>query len=159
MKAEMQALVGDVPGALATANDAGALTEKPNPMMAALVTGMSFDNAKKPPSQAEMAERLKQVQKLMPPLASGPKAHALAVVASTLASLGNVADAFKAEAGLEDEPRDVLAPRRDFALAAIFTEQKRIGDFEAALATALRMDEPLERLRWLQSLAAVPATQ
>jgi hypothetical protein len=85
---------------------------------------------------------------------SGPQANALAAVASKLAELGNIDRAFQAETRLEAEPRDILAPRRDAALKAIAVAQKRAGDLEGSLATALRINQPQLRLERLRALAA-----
>lgn len=156
--AECEALTGDLPGALATAAKAGPLVGPPNisNLQAALITTMTFANAKTPPSNAELAARLAQIKALQPALVAGPKAGALARIAADLAKMGDLDKAIEIEAALEVEPRDVLSGLRDMALAPISQAQQDAGETREALATALRISQGEARFDRLLNLAATP---
>jgi tetratricopeptide (TPR) repeat protein len=153
--ADLKAVMGDMPGALAAAEQAGPLTEPPNAMRAMLAAVMSFDGATKPPTKEELAARLEQMKRSMPGQVPGPKATALAAIVQVMAKMGDINAAVQAEAGLEQEPRDVLRSTRDSALVVISAAQLRAGDPNGAFATALRVDEPASRLGPLRELTAL----
>jgi tetratricopeptide (TPR) repeat protein len=154
MRAEMQALGGDISGAFATANAAGPLVAPPSPAVAAFVAGMMFDNPRAPPTTSALAGALGQAKRMLPSLVPGPKANALSAIAVEMARAGQIEVALRAEGEIEVEPRDILAPRRDAALAAIADAQYHAGDLEGAFATALRISEPSQRFRPLLALAS-----
>lgn len=157
MIAECQAVAGDLAGALATVEKVGPLVGPPSPLIAAVATVRTFGNARTPPpSQAELAARLTEVQKQLPPLTAGGKAHVLAKVAVDLVEMGDLDSAIDIEARLEAEPRDVLAQLRDRALSAISKGQQDAGELRQSLATALRISERHDRFERLLQLAAVP---
>ncbi|MBV9152443.1 MAG: hypothetical protein JO204_11780 [Alphaproteobacteria bacterium] len=156
MIAECQAVTGDLAGALATVETLGPLVEPPGPLTAAMATVMSFGGAQTPPSQAELAARLAEVKKLLPPLRAGGKAHVLSKITVDLAEMGDIDKAIDIEARLEAEPRDVLAQLRDRALAATSKAQQEAGELRISLATALRISERHDRFEQLLQLARVP---
>ncbi|MFG1364060.1 hypothetical protein [Xanthobacter versatilis] len=154
-KAAMQAVMGDLEGARATANAAGPLVAPPSDLQVMAATAMAFAAPGSKPTPGEvaaMAQRIKTEMGLRP----GPKALALSEIVSDLACQGQIAEAWKFEAELEPQgPNDeVVAEARDAALAALADAQLMAGDPQAALSTTLRITPP-SRLRSLLKLAAV----
>ena len=157
--AEVQASMGNLALASATADHAGALTAKANGLRAVAATTMSFAGAQNPPSQKEFADRFQQVSRSMPPQVAGAKAWAFASIARAMAAAGRLTDAFEVEARLETAPRDVLKAPRDNALAAISEAQEHAEDPTSSLATALRIDQPSVRWKRLLALATIAPTK
>ena len=72
--AEVQAAMGNMDAAYTTADRAGALTAKPNVARAVVATTMSFAGAQNPLSQKEVADRLEQASRSLPPQVASSKA-------------------------------------------------------------------------------------
>ncbi len=160
--AEAQAVMGDLQTALDTAERVGPLTVKPGPLPYVLAAGMGADNESN--SVLAVAKILWRAVSLrishpLPPLGAGPKAAALLRIATALAEEGNIDGAFKAEAGLEVEPRDVLQGARDAALSSIALAQAKSGKLRASLTTALRIADPAVQVKSILPLAAIPQPQ
>lgn len=156
MIAEAQALTGDLPAALNTADTLGPVAGPPSKGVIGMAAIFSFAEAKTPPTPEEIKSRLAQVQAEMPAQVAGPKANTLSDIAADLAGMHEIDAAISVEAALEGEPRDVLTAPRDRALTAISEAQEEAGDDEASLATALRITARELRFRRLLKLAAVP---
>jgi hypothetical protein len=156
--AEVQAAMGDVPAALATADAAGPLVAERNEAQKRFIASMAMmmGGARPPPTDAAMAGQLRQLEGSVETAHPGPKADALMAIALRMATMGDVSSAIQAEAGLEGEPRNALKALRDAALVAISNAQLRADDPEAALATALRISQPTEQAKPLLKLAALP---
>ena len=158
MLAEVQAAMGDVPAALATADNAGPLVAERNEAQKRFIASMAMmmGGARLPPTDAVTAGQLRQLEGSVETAHPGPKADALMAIAVRMAAIGDVNSAIQAEAGLEGEPPGVLKVPRDAALVAISDAQLRSDDPEAALATALRISQPTEQAKPLLKLAALP---
>jgi hypothetical protein len=156
MIAECAALTGDLASALTIVEKLGPLVEPPSPLMSVIATGMSFGGARAAPSETEMATRLTEVRKQLPPLVPGGKAHVLLKLAVDFAEMRDIETAIQLETALEAEPRDVLGQLRDSALAAISQAQQEAGDLRVSLRTALRITERSTRFERLLKLAAIP---
>ncbi|HKM63207.1 MAG TPA: hypothetical protein VJY39_12040 [Acidisphaera sp.] len=151
--AEMQAVVGHLPDALATADLASPLIVKPSWWAATQPgDGVLIDGTHRRYLQTPL---LTDPGATLPPLVTGPKAFALSAIVTALAAVGNLDAALDVEHGLEGEPRDVLWPLRDEALRSISEAQQRAGDLEASLATALRLTRPEVRFKRLLELVSV----
>ncbi len=159
MMAEMQAAMGDVPGALATANNAGSLIAERTVAQKrfAAAMAMMMGGAKIPPVDAAAEAQFRQLEASVPTVHPGPRADALRAIAVVMAEKGDITSAIQAEAGLEGEPRNALSGPRNAALIAICDAQLRADNPEAALATALRIVQTTEQERLLLKLAAMPA--
>jgi hypothetical protein len=154
--AVLKADMGDLAGALATANDAGALVTKPGAadFFVAAVTEFGLRNEKL--TEAEALAAVSRLKAAIPPLVAGPKATALGAIVAELAEQGNIQAARQVAAGLEAEPRDVLQSRRDTALGAIAKAQEKAGDWRGSFATTLQISRPGWRWPLLLRLAAKP---
>ena len=159
--AQAQAAMGDIAGALATAEHAGPLvasrTVPEKQFLASLAMVMSADSKTSLMSR-QAATREQQLAASVPTVHPGPKASVLAAITTKLATEGNGAAALQAESGLESDPRDVLQGLRDDALAAIANAQLEAGDPVEAFNTAMRIDQKLVRWGPLLRLAALPPT-
>lgn len=151
--ATLKADLGDIPGALQTANDAGPMVTNQNGLQLALVTAMQFDNAKHPPTEPEIAEAMKRSKEVVPALVPGPKAVALSSIASDLATLGDIEGALQVEALLNAERSEAIKVPHDNALSAIATAQIKAGDVRGAFLTAQRITQPLVRSERFLKLA------
>lgn len=149
--AELQVLMGDVEGAFATADGAGPLTAKVGAGSAAIYLGLATGGDR--PTAGQVVNTAGLANRERP----GPRAQALRAIALTLAGQGDLTGAWRAEAGLEGEPGDVLAGVRDDALAAIADAQVRGGNLRGAFATVRRIAQPDVRLKFLLVLMATPS--
>ncbi len=158
MLAEFQAVMGDVPGALAAADNAGPLvierSETQKRIIATMAMALSGSNISTVDPTA--TNQIKQLEASADTAYPGPKANVLSAIARVLAEKGEISSAIQAEAGLDGEPRAALSICRDPALAAIFDAQLHIDDLEAALDTALRISGSGLQERLLLKLAAMP---
>lgn len=134
--AELQVLMGDVEGAFATADGAGPLTGRVGAASAALYLGLAMEGER--PTAGQVVNAVGLANRERP----GPRAQALRAIALTSAGQGDLTDAWRAEAGLEGEPGDVLTGIRDDALAVIADAQVRGGDRQGAFATVRRLAQP-----------------
>ena len=159
MLAELQALMDDLPTALATADRAGSLTAKRNGFAALMGVAMAAADANQALTREQLMAEAQRLAQSLPPLVPGPKAGVLRAITLALAEAGDVAGALQAEAGLEAEPRDALQGPRDEALAAIAGALATSGDLRPSFATAMRIAEPQSRAKSLLRLAAVPPHQ
>jgi hypothetical protein len=153
--AELKADVGDLPGALLAANEAGPLVMKPSDAQILMMAALQFANRSASPTASEVAAAADRLRAALPPLMPGPQAHALTAIAVDMAEIGDIAAARQAESRLEAEPRDALWGPHDTALEAIVGAQIKAADFRGALATTLRMTEPNRRWKALLKLAGV----
>ena len=158
MRAAMQADMGDLEGARATANTAGPMVAPPSDVQVMAATAMAFAAPGSRPTPAEvaaMAERIRTEMGLRP----GPKALALAEIVSDLARQGRIVEAWKFEAELEPtgSNNEVVAEARDGALVALAEAQLKAGDPQGAFATVLRLTPRAHhKLRLMLRLAAIP---
>jgi hypothetical protein len=155
--AVLQADMGDLAGALATADAAGPLVTKPGAadFFVAAVTEFGLGNEKL--TEAEALAAVPRLKAAVPPLVAGLKATTLGAIVEELAEQGNIRAALQVAAGLEAEPRDVLQSRRDAALTAIAMAQEKAGDWHGSFATTLQIGRPSFRWPLLLRLAAKPA--
>jgi hypothetical protein len=157
--AVIKADMGDLPGALFDADNAGPMVTKPSPMQAVMLTAMQFGGARTKPSEAEVQAALQRSIAALPAFVAGPKASALSMIAVEMAVQGKIDAALQVATGLDVEPREVLQSVRNAGLAAIARAQERAGDLRGSFSTALQITQP--QLRWdpLLKLAAQPAKQ
>jgi hypothetical protein len=149
-----QVLVGDLPGALKSVNDTGAMVEAPDRLMLLAVVTMHFAGAREPPTPEQINAAMERAKATLPKQIAGPKARSLSDVARELAAQRDIMGALQVVAYLDVEPRDVLAPPRDGALSWIADAQVRTGDLRGALATTLKITNDNSRFERLLKLAA-----
>jgi len=155
--APVQAAMGDVSGALHSADLAGSTTDDAYDSELAVVTTMSFDGATSQPSPAEIMARLAQVKAALPKDMSFQKGEAVREIVKTLSIMGNIRQAIAVEALLEGDPGDSITQGyRDDALSAIASAQVDTGDPSGALATIARINDFSDRWDPLIDLAATP---
>jgi len=145
----------DFDSAVVAAKATGPMVEMPTPVQAMMVAIMSFDGAKTPPTDAQIAAAIKDQMKPEP----GPGAFALADLVRRLALQGRIEDAEWAEAMLPTDKGDVIALTRDEPLAHIADAKIKQGDLEGALKTALTIETPAWRWESLIKLLAEPASE
>lgn len=155
-EALLTADLGDLDGALLQADAAGPMTAPPSAVQVMVVTAMQFDNARKPPTQAEVAAAAQRAKAAFPAQVAGPRAIALSAIAVDMAAQGNIAGAQRAEAGLDAAPREAVIGPRDTALNAIASAQIQAGDLRGAFATAQQIAQATVRRGALLRLAAIP---
>jgi tetratricopeptide (TPR) repeat protein len=153
----LQADAGDVQGALAAADAAGPMIEKPNDARIAALAVMNMGGLGRRPTTAEMEEALRQAAEALP-LVAGPKAEALLSIATHMAAKGNVAAALQAAAVLEAESSSAITGAHDSALNAIADAQAKAGDLRSSFATVLRIRQSTVRWPLLLKLAGSPIT-
>jgi tetratricopeptide (TPR) repeat protein len=151
--AQLQVAMGDLPGALATADRAGPLTRKGSGMDVAVYLGLMKGRAPAPNIQSPEAESISSRD------FAGPRAGALSAIASELAVQGEVPEALRVEAELESGQGDSLTGLRDSALAAITDAQVRAGDLRGALSTVRRITQPTVRWKPLLKLVTTQTHQ
>lgn len=154
--AKLQANMGDISGAIQTANGAGPLAAKPSMFEVAALTAIQFGGATKLPTNDEMKSAIERTQATLPSQVPGPKARALTAIAIELAARQDIEDAWQVEAELDVEPREVLIGPRDTVLVAISGAQVKTGDLPGALSTTLKITQADSRWQSLLKLAAQP---
>jgi hypothetical protein len=154
--AVLKAAMGDVPGALKSANDAGPMVAPPDATQVLALTALQFDNPSVPQTREQIMAAMERAQAALPSQVAGPQAKALSAIARELAGQRDIMGALQAVALLDVEPRDVLASERDWALSSVASAQTKIGDLRGALATTLKMTQGSPRWDSLLSLAANP---
>lgn len=156
--AELEALLGDLPSAMASAERSGPLTMRSSLLPYVLAAGMATaeSDGSWPVRLIETLWAAVRLRLSSPPpaLVAGPRARALTLIATAIAKSGDVERALQVEAGLEIEPRDVLQGARDSALLSIAQAQSKSGKFRSALATALRIQTPKMEVDALAQLIA-----
>src|SRR5262249_24791948 len=90
--AVLKAAMGDVPGALKSANDAGPMTATPNALQVLALTAMQFDNPSVHPTPEQIKAAMEHAKTLLPSQLAGPKAEALSAIARELAEQLNIAE-------------------------------------------------------------------
>jgi tetratricopeptide (TPR) repeat protein len=150
----VKAAMGDVPGALKSADDAGPMVAAPSALQILALATMQFDNPSMHPTPEQIKGAIERAKAALPPQVAGPGAQARSAVVRELAEQGDLRGALEVEAQLEVEPRGVLAPPRDGALLAIADAQIKAGDLRGALATTLQVSPGLGRWNILLRLAA-----
>lgn len=158
---ELQAALGDLPGALKAADKLGDLVTPPGdlPALVAATIALGEASPQKPPTLGEVSELAAKVRAAEPQLVAGAKAGALSRISVVMAQLGDIDGAWKAEQALEVSPRgarEAVAFHRDRALAAIAEAQLKASDPHSALKTALLMSPSDQRMDLLLKLAAIP---
>jgi hypothetical protein len=151
--AALKAAIGDLSGALKSADDAGPMTAAPSGLQVLALTVMQFDNPSVKATPEEIRAAMERAKTALPPQLPGPKAKALSAVARELATLGDIAGALQIVDLLDVEPRDVLASERDGTLSWIARAQAKTGDLRGALATTLKITQGFSRWDGLVMLA------
>jgi hypothetical protein len=152
--AVVKAAMGDLPGALKSADDAGPIVTTPSALQILALATMHFDNPSVRPTPDQFKAAMEEAKAAMPGQVAGPKARALSAVVRELTAQDDIAGALQVVAELDVEPRDTLAPQRDWALSMIAEAQMRTGDLRGALATTLQITQGDARWRNLLRLAA-----
>jgi uncharacterized protein (DUF2342 family) len=151
--AVLKAAMGDIPGALKSANDAGPMVAPPDATQILALTALQFDNPSVPQTREQIMAATERAKAALPSQVAGPQAKALSAIARELAGQRDIMGALQAVALLDVEPCDVLASERDWALSSVASAQTKIGDLRGALATTLRMTQGSPRWDSLLSLA------
>jgi tetratricopeptide (TPR) repeat protein len=154
--AVLKADLGDLAGALSEADNAGPMVEKPGAGHVGMLVAMQFANAKTKPTPDEIQAARERAIAALPPLVAGPKANALSVIATEMATQGKIDVALQVAAGLDVEPRAVLQSLRNTTLAAIARAQERGGDLRGSLSTTRQITQLDKQWDPLLELAARP---
>ena len=155
----LQADLGDVDGAVAAANRLGSITQSISPMAGVLAAAMSplDDAGRAHAGPAKGSVLAAPVQPREPAQISGPRAQALAAIATDLAQAGHIDEALRTAGPLDSVPAEAVADSRDYALAAIAAAQAKAGHTTAARATIQRIYQPAVRAESMRTLTPAPA--